>query len=167
MTTGNPGLAQRYNVAALRAAHSADVRTPLEDGEVRLARRDGVVRYPARCQLVLAANPCPCAPPDDRDCVCAPSARRRYLGRLSGPLLDRVDLPRAVIEPIEAALHRGLVTARGPIAPCGWPGRWPIWRAGSPAARECVRCDESAGSEGGVTQGRMTQGGTSCWCGQP
>ena len=149
------------------------LRTPLEDGEVRLARRDGVVRYPARCLLILAANPCPCAPPDERDCICAQSARRRYLGRLSGPLLDRVDLrvamrpvknmgqsdidpestatvrervlrarstararwmgtgwstnaevpgpvlrrqfrlPRAVTEPIEAALHRGLVTARG------------------------------------------------------
>ena len=149
------------------------LRTPLEDGEIRLARRDGVVRYPARCLLVLAANPCPCAPPDERDCTCAPSARRRYLGRLSGPLLDRVDLrvamrslkdmgeaaaepestavvrervlrareaararwagtgwstnsevpgpvlrrrfqlPRAVTEPIMAALHRGMVTARG------------------------------------------------------
>lgn len=68
------------------------LRTPLEEGEVRLARRDGVVRYPARCQLVMAANPCPCAPPDDRDCVCAPAARHRYLARLSGPLMDRVDL---------------------------------------------------------------------------
>ncbi|EKF21473.1 sigma-54 interaction domain protein [Mycolicibacterium hassiacum DSM 44199] len=68
------------------------LRTPLEDGEVRLARRDGVARYPARFQLVLAANPCPCAPADPRDCICAPQAKRRYLGRLSGPLLDRVDL---------------------------------------------------------------------------
>ncbi|MBV9730432.1 MAG: YifB family Mg chelatase-like AAA ATPase [Pseudonocardiales bacterium] len=76
------------------------LRTPLEDGEVRLARRDGVVRYPARCQLVLAANPCPCAPPDERDCTCAPSARRRYLGRLSGPLLDRVDL-RVAMRPVK------------------------------------------------------------------
>lgn len=68
------------------------LRTPLEDGEVRIARRDGVARYPARFQLVLAANPCPCAPARDADCVCTPTARRRYLGRLSGPLLDRVDL---------------------------------------------------------------------------
>ena len=68
------------------------LRTPLEDGEVRIARRDGVARYPARFQLILAANPCPCAPPRDADCVCPPTARRRYLGRLSGPLLDRVDL---------------------------------------------------------------------------
>jgi len=68
------------------------LRTPLEDGEVRIARRDGVARYPARFQLVLAANPCPCAPARDLDCVCAPTARRRYLGKLSGPLMDRVDL---------------------------------------------------------------------------
>ncbi len=68
------------------------LRTPLEDGEIRLARRDGVARYPARFQLVLAANPCPCARPDPRDCVCTGHERRRYLGKLSGPLLDRVDL---------------------------------------------------------------------------
>ncbi|EOM75990.1 ATP-binding protein [Rhodococcus rhodnii] len=68
------------------------LRTPLEDGEVRIARRDGVARYPARFQLVLAANPCPCAPPREADCICPPAARRRYLGKLSGPLLDRVDL---------------------------------------------------------------------------
>jgi magnesium chelatase family protein len=74
-------------VSALEA-----LRTPLEDGEIRLARRDGVARYPARFQLVLAANPCPCAPADPQDCICAPTAKRRYLGRLSGPLLDRVDL---------------------------------------------------------------------------
>ncbi|MGB8501476.1 YifB family Mg chelatase-like AAA ATPase [Mycobacterium sp.] len=68
------------------------LRTPLEEGQVRLARRDGVAVYPARFQLVLAANPCPCAPADPRDCICAGAAKRRYLGRLSGPLLDRVDL---------------------------------------------------------------------------
>lgn len=68
------------------------LRTPLEDGEVRIARRDGVATYPARFQLILAANPCPCAPPKQEDCVCAPTARRRYLGKLSGPLMDRVDL---------------------------------------------------------------------------
>ena len=68
------------------------LRTPLEDGEIHLARRDGVARYPSRFQLVLAANLCPCAPPDPRDCVCGAADRRRYRTRLSGPLLDRVDL---------------------------------------------------------------------------
>ena len=81
-------------------AHLLDaLRTPLEDGEVRLARTEGTVCYPARFQLFLAANPCPCAPAHDRDCICPSLVRRRYLGRLSGPLLDRVDL-RARMFPI-------------------------------------------------------------------
>jgi magnesium chelatase family protein len=75
------------------------LRTPLEDGEVRLARRDGVAVYPARFQLVLAANPCPCAPTDPQDCVCSSAVRRRYLRKLSGPLLDRVDL-RVQMHPV-------------------------------------------------------------------
>lgn len=75
------------------------LRTPLEDGEIRLARRDGVARYPARFQLVMAANPCPCAPTDPKDCLCNAGAKRRYLGRLSGPLMDRVDL-RVEMHPV-------------------------------------------------------------------
>lgn len=74
-------------VSALEA-----LRTPLEEGRIRLARRDGVASYPARFQLIMAANPCPCAPPNSRDCVCPAADRRRYLGKLSGPLMDRVDL---------------------------------------------------------------------------
>ncbi|WP_020671264.1 YifB family Mg chelatase-like AAA ATPase [Amycolatopsis nigrescens] len=77
------------------------LRTALEEGEVRIARQRGVVCYPARFQLVLATNPCPCAPPRETDCSCSPAARRRYLGRLSGPLLDRVDL-RVRMRPITA-----------------------------------------------------------------
>jgi magnesium chelatase family protein len=77
------------------------LRTALEEGEVRLARRDGVARYPANFQLVLATNPCPCAPPRELDCTCSPHERRRYIGRLSGPLLDRVDL-RVRMRPITA-----------------------------------------------------------------
>lgn len=68
------------------------LRTPLEDGEIRLARRDGVACYPARFQLVMAANLCPCAPADPQDCICPAVVKRRYLSKLSGPLLDRVDL---------------------------------------------------------------------------
>lgn len=68
------------------------LRTPLEDGEIRLARRDGVARYQCRIQLVLAANLCPCAPPDPRDCTCDGAQKRRYRSKLSGPLVDRVDL---------------------------------------------------------------------------
>ncbi|ORB86332.1 hypothetical protein B1987_24020 [Mycobacterium kansasii] len=84
------------SVSALEA-----LRTPLEDGQIRLARRDGVACYPARFQLVLAANPCPCAPADPADCICAAAVKRRYLGKLSGPLLDRVDL-RVQMHPVRA-----------------------------------------------------------------
>ncbi len=88
-------------------AHLLDaLRTPLEEGEIRLARAEGTVCYPARFQLVLAANPCPCAPAHDRDCVCPSLVRRRYLGRLSGPLLDRVDL-RARMFPVTALSATG------------------------------------------------------------
>ena len=68
---------------------------------MRLARKDGVVRYPARFQVVMAANPCPCAPARDSDCACSSIERRRYRARLSGPLLDRVDL-RVPLQPVSA-----------------------------------------------------------------
>lgn len=87
--------------AEIRVSALEALRTPLEDGEIRLARRDGVACYPARFQLVMAANPCPCAPADPRDCTCKSMEKRRYLGRLSGPLLDRVDL-RVEMHPVRA-----------------------------------------------------------------
>lgn len=69
------------------------LRQPLEDGRVVLQRSHGETTFPARFQLVLAANPCPCAKPaGDQACECPSVVRRRYLGRLSGPLLDRVDI---------------------------------------------------------------------------
>lgn len=70
------------------------LRQPLESGTVTIQRAAGTALFPARFQLVLAANPCPCGQfgVSNRDCTCAPNLRRRYLQRLSGPLLDRVDL---------------------------------------------------------------------------
>jgi magnesium chelatase family protein len=70
------------------------LRQPLEAGEVVVARLGVIARFPARFTLVLAANPCPCAKMAGRPdgCSCTPMMRRRYLGRISGPLLDRVDL---------------------------------------------------------------------------
>ncbi|MBB5936007.1 magnesium chelatase family protein [Streptomyces zagrosensis] len=70
------------------------LRQPLESGHVVVARSAGVMRMPARFLLLLAANPCPCGrhgQPGDR-CDCSPAVIRRYQARLSGPLLDRVDL---------------------------------------------------------------------------
>ncbi|WP_344854926.1 YifB family Mg chelatase-like AAA ATPase [Planomonospora alba] len=70
------------------------LRQPLESGKVTVSRAMGEVTFPARFALVLAANPCPCAQPSrpEDPCRCSPGARRRYLSRLSGPLLDRVDV---------------------------------------------------------------------------
>ena len=64
-------------------------------------RSFGAVRFPARFQLVLAANPCPCGK-RDTECSCAPSTRRRYHQRLSSPLLDRVDV-RVFVDPVSRA----------------------------------------------------------------
>ena len=77
------------------------LRQPLEDGYVVLHRGGGAVRYPARFQLVLAANPCPCALPAE-ECTCPAPARRRHDQRLSGPLLDRIDL-RLRVDPVPHA----------------------------------------------------------------
>lgn len=88
------------------------LRQPLETGEVTIHRARSVSRFPARFQLVLAANPCPCGQsgsPDDA-CTCTPLMRRRYLGRLSGPLLDRIDLHLTVRRVGTAQLTTG---ARG------------------------------------------------------
>ncbi|EPD64548.1 YifB family Mg chelatase-like AAA ATPase [Streptomyces sp. HGB0020] len=80
------------------------LRQPLEAGHVVIARSAGVVRFPARFLMVLAANPCPCGRFSQRDslCDCPPSAIRRYQARLSGPLLDRVDL-RVEVDPVTRA----------------------------------------------------------------
>jgi magnesium chelatase family protein len=71
------------------------LRQPLESGEVVIARSGTQSVFPARFTLVLAANPCPCAKspgPGKTGCSCSPATRRRYLARISGPLLDRVDV---------------------------------------------------------------------------
>ena len=70
------------------------LRQPLESGQITLARSGVTARFPARFTLVLAANPCPCAKTagPSGGCTCSPATRRRYLARLSGPLLDRVDV---------------------------------------------------------------------------
>lgn len=70
------------------------LRQPLESGNVTISRAAGSVTYPARFMLVLAANPCPCGrfSGRGRSCTCTQVAIRRYLQRLSGPLLDRIDI---------------------------------------------------------------------------
>ena len=78
-----------YRLSALEG-----LRQPLEDGEVTISRRLTSVTYPARLMLVAAMNPCPCGFLGDkgRECVCAAYRVQQYRSRLSGPLLDRIDL---------------------------------------------------------------------------
>ncbi|MDQ3709580.1 MAG: YifB family Mg chelatase-like AAA ATPase, partial [Actinomycetota bacterium] len=76
------------------------LRQPLEDGVICVARSRATVTYPARVQLVCAANPCPCGGGDR--CSCSDDAIWAYRSRLSGPLADRLDLAPAV-EPLSAA----------------------------------------------------------------
>ncbi len=73
------------------------LRQPLESGSIELSRTHARVRYPAGFQLVAAMNPCPAGRAcSESDCVCTPDQQRRYRGRISGPLLDRIDLRVAV-----------------------------------------------------------------------
>lgn len=69
------------------------LRQPLEDGYITVSRLEGTYRYPARCQLVAAANPCLCGYyPNRRRCSCTPQQIKRYFGKISQPILDRIDI---------------------------------------------------------------------------
>lgn len=83
------------------------LRQPLEDGAIQLGRARMSVTYPARFMLVAAMNPCPCGffGAGEGTCICRAGQIRRYMGRVSGPLLDRIDLHVVVPAVNEAALR--------------------------------------------------------------
>ena len=141
------------------------LRQPLESGRVSVRRAAGTATYPARFALVLAANPCPCGQPGE-DCTCRPEARRRYLARLSGPLLDRVDMHVQVdrisraellaeqgeVEPTSVVARRVLhareaAAARysgspwrtnGEVPPVELRRRWPVPRPATRSAEQAL-----------------------------
>lgn len=171
-----PGAASRAHHGVLFLDEAAEfssrvleaLRQPLEHGELVIHRALGSARYPARFQLVLAANPCPCgrAAGKGLGCTCTPMARRRYLSRLSGPLLDRVDL-QVEVHPVSRAemasdeLREGTATVAARVLAarevqrrrlCGtaWscngqvPGAWlrGPWRLPASATRDLDRAME-------------------------
>ncbi len=85
------------------------LREPLESGHVVISRASNQVRFPARFQLIAAMNPCPCGYLGDGTarCRCSPDQISRYRSRLSGPLLDRIDLHVEVATLPAEVLHRG------------------------------------------------------------
>jgi magnesium chelatase family protein len=85
------------------------LRQPLEDGVVRIVRARGATTFPARFALVAAMNPCPCGLMGHpvNPCRCDPSAVARYRARVSGPLLDRVDLQVAVSATVPGLWEEG------------------------------------------------------------
>jgi magnesium chelatase family protein len=96
-----------FNRLALEA-----LRQPLEDGRVAIVRGQQTAVFPTRFMLVAATNPCPCgfASEGDDRCTCSESDRARYARRLSGPLLDRIDIVITVRRPSAEALGAAPVT---------------------------------------------------------
>ncbi|MCK2036657.1 YifB family Mg chelatase-like AAA ATPase [Microbacterium sp. SSW1-49] len=108
------------------------LRQPLESGVIDVHRAGFTARFPARFQLLLAMNPCPCGNYGIRgaECVCPPMAIRRYATRLSGPLRDRVDIDLQVMR---VAAHRAMAGEGSSLT--------------SSAARERVRAARERASE--------------------
>ncbi|BDR52841.1 ATP-dependent protease [Bombiscardovia nodaiensis] len=114
------------------------LREPLETGRVFLSRSKGTASYPARFQLIMAANPCPCGfgYGTGERCTCSPRERSRYWSRLSGPILDRIDIqvsvppvssllsssekPRQTSAQIRSTVTQARSTARARFAKEGW-----------------------------------------------
>jgi magnesium chelatase family protein len=152
------------------------LRQPLESGVITVSRAAATARFPARFQLVLAANPCPCgnAGARDTECTCTAFTRRRYLGRLSGPLLDRIDIQLNVPRITSAQLRMAgsvagtdTATARARVAEAravaaerlrGTPwrlnshvsGSWLRSPAGAPAPGSTAALDRAL-ERGGIT----------------
>lgn len=87
------------------------LRQPLESGQVVVSRAAQTAVFPARFQLVLATNPCPCGHAGSvmQRCECPAATRRRYADRLSGPIRDRIDIHRTLVEPTRRDLSHALV----------------------------------------------------------
>jgi magnesium chelatase family protein len=133
------------------------LRQPLEHGELVIARARGVARFPARFQLVMAANPCPCgrAVGKGQDCECAPLARRRYLQRLSGPLMDRIDLRVEVLPVTRAQVAAAASATTAPESTAVVAARVLAARSAQAERLAGTRCRGNAEVPGPLLRGRF------------
>jgi magnesium chelatase family protein len=126
------------------------LREPLESGVIAVARAERRTEYPAAFQLIAAMNPCPCGRLGDPagDCRCTPAEVRRYRRRVSGPLLDRLDLhvemPRVPAEEFEKPATAGMSSRE--------------------AALRVVRARDVQLARQGVCNARLTDAGVERWC---
>ncbi len=94
ITLSHNGVLFLDELPEFRRAALESLRQPLEDGHVTVSRASNSVTFPARFQLISAMNPCPCGflGHPDKECRCTPIQIEKYMGRISGPLLDRIDI---------------------------------------------------------------------------
>ena len=78
------------------------LRSPMEDGQVNINRLSGNIMYPCRFMLIASMNPCPCGyyGSKEKECTCSETAIHKYMNRLSGPLLDRIDI-QVEVNPVQ------------------------------------------------------------------
>lgn len=134
-----------------------ELRQPLESGRIDVIRARGRAKLPARFQLVLAANPCPCGNAGSADtalaCTCAPSVRVRYLARISGPLADRIDI-RLSVRRVRSLLL-GAVSEDTPITSAQLRARVEAARA-----RAAHRLSDTPWTVNGEVRGEWLRGDT-------
>ena len=142
------------------------LRQPLESGEVVVARANAHVRYPCQVLLVAAANPCRCGQMTDpaRACARAPACGADYLGRLSGPLIDRIDL-RLEVAPVRIAELAGTapgegsaaVAARVAAARAVQAARWGAARVNADADGDALRAGAAPSVEAAALLDRVAE----------
>ncbi len=123
VTLSHRGVLLLDEVPEFSRASLEALRQPMEDGVVTIARARGVARFPADFQLIATRNPCPCGLFGSASCGCLPTERGRYDRRLSGPMVDRIDL-RAWVDPVPVeqmigpANGEASATVRGRVETC-------------------------------------------------
>lgn len=126
------------------------LREPLESGRIVISRAAGFAEFPARFQLVAAMNPCPCGYHGDRakDCICSAEQISRYRGKVSGPLLDRIDLFVEVVRPKQIVI----------------PGKGLPGESSSAVRKRVVAAHRIQIERQGVTNGQLEVSGVKCHC---